>query len=285
MNESKNPLPRRRRRGGKRAAPRSPRECAIAGDHGDSQEQVRYHPDEDHEARRAVLVAHPHRPEPRASWRPRWRQQARASHEQRDAEGRVLGDAVERHGGQDGEARDAAACPFDVAVEQLIRRHESRRPTRSPTPEDHTPPVSNGSSNRSKVRAVVRAPLAKASAAATSARGGLQKAPATPRSPVRSTLQAQREAPKAPCVSRDPRRSSPRWRILRPTRRAGPPPKPGPRPSFARSRLRTTQTAAGARPLPPSRPLPRSPPPTSSFDLWPSIMLARRASESPRYRT
>jgi hypothetical protein len=42
------------------------------------------------------------------------------------------GNSVERHGGEDGEARDAGSRSLDAAVEPLVRHHESRCPSQKP---------------------------------------------------------------------------------------------------------------------------------------------------------
>ena len=50
------------------------------------------------------------------------------------AQSYVLGDAVECHGGHDGEPRDIAPDPSCVTIEQLVRRHEGRRASQEPYP-------------------------------------------------------------------------------------------------------------------------------------------------------
>src|SRR5215212_3423052 len=50
------------------------------------------------------------------------------------------GDAIERHGGEDGEPRDTATRALYVTLEQPVSRHKGRGPYQEPDPREHSTP-------------------------------------------------------------------------------------------------------------------------------------------------
>ena len=116
------------------------REDGAAEHHGGGQKQGGDDPDEDHEASRTALIAHPHSSTQGfgqvGGEDGDQEREGSGSVQQRDAEGHVLGDTIERHGGKDGEPRDTSSRSLDVTVEKLVRSYKSRGADQEPDPRE-----------------------------------------------------------------------------------------------------------------------------------------------------